>query len=301
MPKTSDWVIVATAGTTVSDGRVISESWINDMAELYDPEEYKALIWPEHYRSAWAVFEGNNWGEVEELKAGKFKDKLRLFAKLAPNHYLLEANKDGQKLFSSIEPEPDYKKEGRCYLLGLAVTDSPASSGTTRLRFSRVQGQFTELECSALEEWDLTPFYNQGNEFSKFFALCKSFFTGEQPNDTNQPQPEDEKTMNQEQFSQVMGAIKDLGTKQGELEEKFNTFSTKQTTEVGEEETPEGKTSGGQETGITAEQYSQLTEQLKGIATKQTELATQFNQLKQQGPDGQGPEDTGASNKMEVF
>lgn len=301
MPKTSDWVIVATAGTTVSDGRVISESWINDMAELYDPEEYKALIWPEHYRSAWAVFEGNNWGEVEELKAGKFKDKLRLFAKLAPNHYLLEANKDGQKLFSSIEPEPDYKKEGRCYLLGLAVTDSPASSGTTRLRFSRVQGQFTELECSALEEWDLTPFYNQRNEFSKFFALCKSFFTGEQPNDTNQPQPEDEKPMNQEQFSQVMGAIKDLGTKQGELEEKFNTFSTKQTTEVGEEETPEGKTSGGQETGITAEQYSQLTEQLKGIATKQTELATQFNQLKQQGPDGQGPEDTGASNKMEVF
>ncbi|EKO3518585.1 GPO family capsid scaffolding protein [Vibrio fluvialis] len=301
MPKTSDWVIVATAGTTVSDGRVISESWINDMAELYDPEEYKALIWPEHYRSAWAVFEGNNWGEVEELKAGKFKDKLRLFAKLAPNHYLLEANKDGQKLFSSIEPEPDYKKEGRCYLLGLAVTDSPASSGTTRLRFSRVQGQFTELECSALEEWDLTPFYNQGNEFSKFFALCKSFFTGEQPNDTNQPQPEDEEPMNQEQFSQVMGAIKDLGTKQGELEEKFNTFSTKQTTEVGEEETPEGKTSGGQETGITAEQYSQLTEQLKGIANKQTELAVQFDQLKQEGPADQGPSDTGASDKMEVF
>ncbi|EQB8915988.1 GPO family capsid scaffolding protein [Vibrio fluvialis] len=296
MPKTSDWVIVATAGTTVSDGRVISESWINDMAELYDPEEYKALIWPEHYRSAWAVFEGNNWGEVEELKAGKFKDKLRLFAKLAPNHYLLEANKDGQKLFSSIEPEPDYKKEGRCYLLGLAVTDSPASSGTTRLRFSRVQGQFTELECSALEEWDLTPFYNQGNEFSKFFALCKSFFTGEQPNDTNQPQPEEEEPMNQEQFNQVMGAIKDLGTKQGELEEKFNTFSTKQTTEVGEEETPEGKTSGGQETGITAEQYSQLTEQLKGIATKQTELATQFNQLKQQGPDGQGPAEEGSAD-----
>ncbi|EOB4972156.1 GPO family capsid scaffolding protein [Vibrio fluvialis] len=301
MPKTSDWVIVATAGTTVSDGRVISESWINDMAELYDPEEYKALIWPEHYRSAWAVFEGNNWGEVEELKAGKFKDKLRLFAKLAPNHYLLEANKDGQKLFSSIEPEPDYKKEGRCYLLGLAVTDSPASSGTTRLRFSRVQGQFTELECSALEEWDLTPFYNQGNEFSKFFALCKSFFTGEQPNDSNQPQPEEEEPMNQEQFNQVMGAIKDLGTKQGELEEKFNIFSTKQTTEVGEEDTPEGKPSGGQETGITAEQYSQLTEQLKGIANKQTELATQFNQLKQEGPADQGPADTGASTKMEVF
>lgn len=107
--------------------------------------------------------------------------------------------------------------------------------------------------------------------------------------------------MNQEQFSQMMGAIKDLGTKQGELEEKFNTFSTQQTSEIDGEDTSSEETSGGQEAGITAEQFSQLTEQLAGIATKQGELATQFNQLKQEGPDGQGPDETGAGNKMEVF
>lgn len=302
MPKTSDWVIVATEGTTVSDKRVISESWIKDMAELYNPKEFKALIWPEHFRSGWALFEGKNWGEVEALKAAVFDGALRLFAKLTPNKYLLDANKDGQKLFTSIEPEPDYKSEGRCYLLGLAVTDSPASSGTTRLRFSRTKGDYTDLECSALEEWDLAGFYNQSHDMSSFFAMCKAFFTGgEQPQEPTDSQPEDEEPMNQEQFKQVMDGITSIGTKQGELEEKFNTFSTKQKPDVDGEETPEGKTSGGQETGITTEQFNQLTEQLNGIATKQGELATQFNQLKQEGPEGQGPEDQGAGSKMEVF
>ncbi|ENM5785126.1 GPO family capsid scaffolding protein [Vibrio metoecus] len=292
MPKTSDWVIVATAGTTVSDGRVISESWINDMAELYDPEEYKALIWPEHYRSAWAVFEGKNWGEVEELKAGKFKDKLRLFAKLTPNHYLLEANKDGQKLFSSIEPEPDYKKEGRCYLLGLAVTDSPASSGTTRLRFSRVQGQYTELECSALEEWDLTPFYSQNAEFSKFFAMCRSFFNREQPNETNQPQSEDEEPMNKEQFSELMAAVARVSEKTEALESQFKTFSSNKTPETNGEE-PEGDGKDKETNGMTPEQFNKLTETLDRIAQKQTDLETKFTQLSQTGPDGQGADKSG--------
>ncbi|EME3968535.1 GPO family capsid scaffolding protein [Vibrio fluvialis] len=298
MPKTSDWVIVATEGSTV-DGRKITKSWINDMADLYSKTEYTALIWPEHWRSSWGPFSGNNWGVVEELKAEDKDGKRRLFAKITPNQYLMDANKDGQKLFTSIEPNPDYKGEGRCYLEGLAVTDSPASTGTTQLKFSRRPGEETSMECEALEEIDFSQCFTRSE---RFFSMCKSFFlTGDQPENTNQPQPEDEEPMNQEQFSQVMGAIKDLGTKQGELEEKFNTFSTKPTTEVGEEDTPEDKPSGGQETGITAEQFSQLTEQLKGIATKQTELATQFNQLKQQGPDGQGPEDTGSTTTVEVI
>lgn len=264
------------------------------MAELYDPEEYKALIWPEHYRSAWAVFEGKNWGEVEELKAGKFKDKLRLFAKLTPNHYLLEANKDGQKLFSSIEPEPDYKKEGRCYLLGLAVTDSPASSGTTRLRlrFSRVQGQYTELECSALEEWDLTPFYSQNAEFSKFFAMCRSFFNREQPNETNQPQSEDEKPMNKEQFSELMAAVARVSEKTEALESQFKTFSANKTPETNGEEI-EGDGKDKETNGMTPEQYNKLQETLDRIDQKQTDLETKFTQLSQTGPDGQGADKSG--------
>ncbi|MBF4360557.1 capsid protein, partial [Vibrio anguillarum] len=77
---------------------------------------------------------------------------------------------------------------------------------------------------------------------------------------TNDSQPEDEEPMNKEQFSEMMTAISNIGTKQSELEEKFNTFSTNQTsTEAGEETT--GETSGEETaTGITAEQFRTLTE-----------------------------------------
>lgn len=176
-------------------------------------------------------------------------------------------------------------------MLGLAVTDSPASSGTTRLRFSRVQGQYTELECSALEEWDLTPFYSQNAEFSKFFAMCRSFFNREQPNETNQPQSEDEEPMKQEQFDQMMGAINGIATKQNELESKFNTFSAQKPETKGEE--PEGDGKDKETNGMTPEQFSKLTETLDSIAQKQADLETKFTQLSQTGPDGQGADKSG--------
>lgn len=168
MPKTSDWVVIATEGCTV-DGRKITKSWINDMASLYAKDEYTALIWPEHWRSSWGPFEGKNWGVVEELKAEVLDDKLRLFAKLTPNQYLLDANQEGQKLFTSIEPNPDYKGEGRCYLMGLAVTDSPASTGTTQLKFSRRHGEETAIESDALEELHLEKCFSRTD---RLFPLC---------------------------------------------------------------------------------------------------------------------------------
>ena len=133
MPKISEWKIIATEGPTV-DGRKITRDWIEQMAASYSMDEYTALIWPEHRRF---YGYGENWGRVVEVKAEEQGGKLRLFAKLEPNDYLLEANRKKQKLFTSIEPNPDYKGEGRCYLMGLAATDSPASTGTSLLQFSR--------------------------------------------------------------------------------------------------------------------------------------------------------------------
>ncbi|CAH8215779.1 Capsid protein [Vibrio aestuarianus] len=307
MPKTSDWVVIATEGSTV-DGRKITKPWINDMAALYSKDEYTALIWPEHWRSSWAPFEGKNWGVVEELKAEVLDDKLRLFAKITANQYLLDANKEGQKLFTSIEPNPDYKGEGRCYLMGLAATDSPASTGTSLLQFSRRKGEETALQADALEEIDLSGFYalsseNQTESRETLFAstleaLAKLFRTGGKlpEQHTNDSQPEDEEPMNKEQFSEMMAAISSIGTKQGELEEKFNTFSTNQTsTEVGEETTT-GETSGEETaTGITAEQFSKLTEQLGQIANQQKELDNKFNALSGE-TSGQRPPEEGAGD-----
>ncbi|MFH4600065.1 GPO family capsid scaffolding protein [Vibrio diabolicus] len=277
MPKTSDWVVVATEGNTV-DGRKIAASWIKDMAEQYSKEEYTALIWPEHYRSDWTQYKGKNWGIVEELKAEEKDGKLRLFAKLTPNQLLLEANKEGQKLFTSIEPNPDYKGEGRCYLEGLAVTDSPASTGTTLLKFSRsTNGLETILESDALEEVDFSQCLTR---FERFYSFCNHIFSSEhEPEQSVTPQPEDEEPMNKEQFAQMMSAIEGIGNKQNELEEKFNAFGTNTP------EAPEGDENNPKPEGLTPEQFSKLTEQIEGIATKQGDLEGKFNKLSQEAPD----------------
>ncbi|HAS6054735.1 TPA: GPO family capsid scaffolding protein [Vibrio vulnificus] len=294
MPKTSDWVVIATEGSTV-DGRKITKSWINDMASLYAKDEYTALIWPEHWRSSWGPFEGKNWGVVEELKAEVLDDKLRLFGKITPNQYLLDANQEGQKLFTSIEPNPDYKGEGRCYLMGLAVTDSPASTGTTQLKFSRRHGEETAIESDALEELHLEKCFSRTD---RLFSALRTFISGEEPETPSKPQPEEEEPMNQEQFNQVMSAIGTVSTKQGELEEKLNAFSVQQKPEV---EGGESEGDGKNQNGMTAEQFSQLTDKLDGIANKQSELETKFNQLSQQGPADQGADESGNASKMEVF
>ncbi|EAA1889298.1 GPO family capsid scaffolding protein, partial [Salmonella enterica] len=57
----TNWICIATAGETV-DKRTIEEQWLLDAAELYDPNLYTALLWPEHSRNF------GNMGEVLELK-----------------------------------------------------------------------------------------------------------------------------------------------------------------------------------------------------------------------------------------
>ncbi|EJB0232227.1 GPO family capsid scaffolding protein [Vibrio vulnificus] len=293
MPKTSDWKIVATEGATI-DGRVLSAQWLSEMAESYATTEYTAMIWPEHFR--FGGF-GNNWGSVEAVKAEKVDGKMRLFAKILPNQYLLAANKLGQKLFTSIEIHPDYKGTGKCYLRGLAVTDSPASTGTSRLEFNVQNGKPTVIESDSLEELDFSEC--QPSAFVNALSTLFSFFNnGEQPNETNQPQSEEEEPMNQEQFNQVMSAIGTVSTKQGELEEKLNAFSVQQKPVV---ETPEDIPSGDTSSGMTAEQFSQLNESLNQMTSKLGDLETKFNQLSQQGPADQGADKSGNTSEMEVF
>ncbi|MFA9499911.1 GPO family capsid scaffolding protein [Mannheimia sp. E30BD] len=132
MTKTTlstNWICIATSGPTV-DGREISPQDLLDMAANYNTNEYTALIWPEHYR--W-----QNYGKVLEVKAEQVNDnEVKLFAKISPNANLLTLNQEGQKLFTSIEIYPNFNNSGKPYLGGLAVTDSPASRGTTELNFA---------------------------------------------------------------------------------------------------------------------------------------------------------------------
>ncbi|MDW2117422.1 GPO family capsid scaffolding protein [Vibrio sp. 2026] len=285
MPKISDWKIIATEGPTV-DGRKITRDWIEQMAASYDPKEYTALIWPEHRRF---YGYGENWGNVVELKAEEEDGKLRLFAKLEPNEYMLEANRKKQKLFTSIEPNPDYKGEGRCYLMGLAATDSPASTGTSLLQFSRKSGETTELECSALEEVDFSECFTRKD---RFFAAFNEFFSsGDEVPETPSKVEDTDVTEEQlkaalkEQFAAFKGEFKQ------ELKEEFNL--------QGEPETPEPE-----EQGTTVEQFSAtLDEKLKPLTEKVNGLETKFAELSQEVP-GQEPNPSGTSEKFsseEIF
>jgi hypothetical protein len=281
MPKISDWKIIATEGPTV-DGRKITREWLTQMAENYSIEEYPALIWPEHRR--FYGF-GENWGKVVELKAEEKDGKMRLFAKLEPNDYMLEANRKKQKLFTSIEPNPDYKGEGRCYLMGLAATDSPASTGTSLLQFSRKQGETTELECSALEEIDFSACFTKKD---RFFAAFNEFFSSgdevpETPSIDEDTQVTEEqlKAALKEQFSAFKGEFKK------ELAEEFNLNA----------ETPEEPVE-EQDQSQAIEQFSAtLDKKLNPLLDKVDGLETQFNKLSQEVPD-QEPKGEGADDKF---
>lgn len=130
------WICVASEGDTV-DGRKIEPAWLNGMAATYDPGYYTALIWEEHDRSL------GNLGEVLAVRAAIHDGMTRLYARLHPTSRLLAYNELGQKLFCSIEVEEDFAGQGGFYLGGLAVTDTPASIGTERLRFSANQRYFS--------------------------------------------------------------------------------------------------------------------------------------------------------------
>ncbi len=48
-----------------------------------------------------------------------------LYAQIEPTESLVKLNRDKQKIYTSIEVEPNFSDSGEAYLMGLAVTDSP--------------------------------------------------------------------------------------------------------------------------------------------------------------------------------
>ncbi|WP_296250292.1 GPO family capsid scaffolding protein [Pseudomonas sp. UBA4194] len=135
----SKWFRVATAGAT-SDGRKIEASWIQEMAASYNPTVYGARIWMEHIRSTVADSPFRAYGDVVAVKAEEVdvggEKRLALFAQIEPTPDLINLNKAKQKIYTSIEVSEKFADSGKAYLVGLGVTDSPASLGTDVLSFA---------------------------------------------------------------------------------------------------------------------------------------------------------------------
>lgn len=139
----SKWTRIAVEGAT-TDGRIIERSWIEDMASQYSQNTYGARINCEHIKGYWPGGEFGAYGDVVALKAEEVEiagiKKLALFAQLEPNDALLALNKAGQKVYTSVEIQPKFADSGKAYLVGLAITDTPASLGTEALSFSATHG-----------------------------------------------------------------------------------------------------------------------------------------------------------------
>ncbi|MGU2443289.1 GPO family capsid scaffolding protein [Burkholderia cenocepacia] len=134
--KKTKFFRIATEGAT-TDGRTIDRAMLEQMASSYDPKTYGARINMEHIRGYSPDGTFRAYGDVIALKAEEQDGKMRLLAQLDPTKDLIAMTNDQrQKVYTSMEVDPDFAGTGEAYLVGLAVTDNPASLGTEMLQFS---------------------------------------------------------------------------------------------------------------------------------------------------------------------
>lgn len=141
---------VAVAGETI-DGRTIEPQWLRDAVDTFNPATYGVRANVEHIRGlsgdkpfgAVGDVVGLSAQEDELTIAGKVEKRVSLYAEVLPNERAIELNKADQKVYTSIELLPNFCGSNKWGLVGLALTDTPASIGTERLQFSKAIGALT--------------------------------------------------------------------------------------------------------------------------------------------------------------
>ncbi len=126
---------IALEGIT-TDGRKITRQTLEQMARNYDRAKYGARVWLEHMRGFLPDGPFGAYGDVAELQTREDDGKVGLFARIEPTPELVELNRRRQKIFTSMEVDYEFADSGEAYLIGLGVTDSPASLGTEAMAFS---------------------------------------------------------------------------------------------------------------------------------------------------------------------
>ena len=134
---------VAVSGNTV-DGREIQPQHLRDAAANYNLEVYAARVNIEHYLSPYPGSDFGAMGDVvalsvEDITDGPLAGRTALYAEIEPSERMKQMTDKGQKVYSSIELHPQFALNGKAYMMGLAMTDTPASLGTERLKFAAQQ------------------------------------------------------------------------------------------------------------------------------------------------------------------
>ncbi|HHC3062687.1 TPA: GPO family capsid scaffolding protein [Klebsiella pneumoniae] len=134
---------VAVSGNTV-DGREIQPQHLRDAAANYSQEVYGARVNIEHYLSPYPGSDFGAMGDVaalstEDITEGPLAGRTALYAEIEPSDRMVQMTNKGEKIYSSIELHPQFALNGKAYVVGLAMTDTPASLGTDRLKFAAQQ------------------------------------------------------------------------------------------------------------------------------------------------------------------
>lgn len=226
--KKSKFFRVAVEGAT-TDGREITREQIQQMAKNFDPETYGARIWLEHIRGTTGDSTFGAYGDVLAVKTDDVeingKKKLALMAQISPTPELIELNKKRQKIYTSIELAPQFSDTKQAYLVGLGVTDSPASLGTEMLTFasqSKVNPFSTKkqnpdnLFTEAVEvvlEFDDDDDTSESTFSASIKKVLKKFSKKSAGDD--------------ERFEELLEAVESIADHSGELEEKHSASNKK--------------------------------------------------------------------------
>jgi len=218
--------LLATAGSTV-DGRVIDDKMLEEMASSYNPKTYGARLNIEHIRGISGDGPFRAYGDVAELSVGevdvdfngKTEKRKALYGVFDVNDDAKKLNEAGQKVYPSIEIEPNFGGKGFAYMMGCALTDSPAAIATERLQFNRsLPGTITVSadKAEALEFAD-DGIGEGGSAFlSKFSGLLDGFAAKFSPKKDDKPEPKGDDPKPEAaaafDFTQLRPLLEELGT-----------------------------------------------------------------------------------------
>ncbi|EEQ7780626.1 GPO family capsid scaffolding protein [Escherichia coli] len=218
---------VAVSGSTV-DGREISPVHLREAAENFNPDVYAARVNVEHYLSPCPSSEFSAMGDVtalstEDITEGPLAGRTALYAEIEPTERMKQLVADGKKIYSSIELHPQFSVNGRAYLVGLAMTDTPASLGTERLKFTAQQRQavmtFNSIQgeapliSEAIESEIIEMTEQRQEEGTQWFNRVMGIIgRGRKADDAS--------------FSRIQEAVEGVATSQADIIDRFNVLET---------------------------------------------------------------------------
>ncbi|HBD3978202.1 TPA: GPO family capsid scaffolding protein [Escherichia coli] len=219
---------VAVSGLTV-DGREISPVHLREAAENFNPDVYAARVNVEHYLSPCPSSEFSAMGDVtalstEDITEGPLAGRTALYAEIEPTERMKQLVADGKKIYSSIELHPQFSVNGRAYLIGLAMTDTPASLGTERLKFTAQQRQavmtFNSVQgeapliSEAIESEIIEMAEQRQEEGTQWFNRVMGIIgRGRKADDAS--------------FSRIQEAVEGVATSQADIIDRFNALETR--------------------------------------------------------------------------